>query len=495
MAINPIHDAEMVRQQKNLTKTQKRANQETREGVLVNSFIKDCPQCDNINLNDTIDSLVISQNTYMPEKLYEKDNKKEKSLVPISAISLGVMGAITGITALIRHSSKINLNIDSLKRLSGTIRNVALNNEIDQAWYRIVECPNYKTIQAGVGVFAMTAMAFMGKTFFDGFKEVWVRKREADIQRNLQENLIAVETQSFSGKIQITRSMLSQKAIELSKYLNIEPHKKERTPESFKALMFKGSSKHNGKEKKSNAAYILMGLATFAGIAGLGFLSLKNLTKSKGHIEKYIKDTYNEIGFIVKNSTEKSKKSDMANLENMFKTVEATEEKMREILKPLNWEDKEEFIEKISKYNKKSTVEANVNCGGGETPKPTFYSHVNDYRAFLYNYLLDTDNKQFKALFLGITGLTALGYGGKLFGEAVKEVQVKKINAETELELQKRLVSTELKNFKSKKDSAIQPLMDEFYKQAQEGKPKEELKVMAENILLEIKNGPPFVYS
>ena len=47
----------------------------------------------------------------------------------------------------------------------------------------------------------------------------------------------------------------------------------------------------------------------------------------------------------------------------------------------------------------------------------------------------------------------------------------------------------------SKKDSAIQPLMDEFYKQACEGKPKEELKVMAENILFEIKNGPPFVYS
>ncbi len=484
--INPIHDAEMVRQQKNLTNTQKRSNAQTREGVLVNSLI--CPQCDSFNLNDTMDAMVISEKSRMPEKLYERETKKEKSLFPIAGVAVGVMGAITGISALIRHSSKINLNIDSLKRLSGTIRNVALNDEIDQAWYRIVECPNYKTIQAGVGVFAMTAMAFMGKTFFDGFKDVWVKKREADIQKNLQENLVAVETQSFSGKMQIIRSMLSQKAIELNKYLNIEPS----STNSFKALMFKGS---NSKKPEKKEGYILTGLVTFASIVGLGFLSLRNLTKSKGHIEKFVKDTYKEINTIVKNSTASSKKSDMANLENMFKTVEANEEDMRKILKPLDWADKEEFISKISKYNKKSTVEANANCGGGETPKPTFYSHVNDYRAFLYNYLLDTDNKQFRALFLGITGLTAIGYGGKLAGDAIKEVQVKKINAETELELQKRLVSTELRNFKAKKDSAIQPLVEEFYRQVDAGKSKAELKTMAENILFEIKNGAPFVYS
>ena len=39
------------------------------------------------------------------------------------------------------------------------------------------------------------------------------------------------------------------------------------------------------------------------------------------------------------------------------------------------------------------------------------------------------------------------------------------------------------------------PYYDEFYKQVDKGKPKEELKVMADNILFEIKNGPPFVYS
>lgn len=488
--ISPLHDAEMVRQQRNLTTSQKRANMETREGVLVNNFIKDkdCPECA-INLNDTMDTLVISKNTAMPEKLYEQD-KAKKSLMPISALALGVMGVIAGVAGLVHHTSKINLTMDALKRVPPTVRNVAINSETIQALYRIVECPNYKTIQAGVGVFSLTAMAFMGKTFFDGFKDVWVRKKEADIQKNLQEKLISIETQSFAGKIQITRSMLSQKAIELGKYLNYEP--KQRHHETFKALMFKGAE---NKDNKKDNGYLLLGLATVAGIVGLGFLSLKLLTRSKGHLENFIKATNNEISKIVKNSTSETKAQDMANLENLFKTAETKEDAIREFLKPLNWSDKEEYIKRLSREINKSTVDANIYCGGGKTPKPTFYSHVDDYRAFLYNYLLDTDNKQFRALFLGTTGLTAIGYGGKLAGDAIKEVQVKKLNAETEAELQQRLVSTELKNFKSKKDSAIQPLMDEFYKQAREGKPKEELKVMAENILFEIKNGPPFVYS
>lgn len=490
MKINRIQDTEMIRQQKNLTSSQKRADTETREGVIMNNFIKDC---NGLNLNDTMDLLVISNNTSMPEKLYEKNTRSGKNLLPISAISFGVMGVVTGLTALIRYSSKVNLNINALKRIPPTVRNVALNDETIQALYRIIECPNYKTIQAGTGVFALTAMAFMGKTFFDGYKDVWIKKKEADIQKNLQENLIAIETQSFAGKIQITRSMLSQKAIELSKYLN-------RKNNDENLLPFRGVNKKQDKQKqqekvKNNFNYLLTGLFTFAGIASLGFLSLKNLTKSKGHLNKFIKDTENEILQVVKNSSPSTKKRDMASLENLFKTIEAGREQMKEALKPLKWEDKDDFINRVYKDISKSTVDANANCGGGKTPKTTFYSHVNDYRAFLFNYLLDTDNKQFKALFWGTTGLTAIGYGGKLAGEAIKDIQVKNLNANTELELQKRLVSTELKNFKSKKDAAIEPLMEEFYKQAQEGKPKEELKVMAENILLEIKNGPPFVYS
>ena len=125
---------------------------------------------------------------------------------------------------------------------------------------------------------------------------------------------------------------------------------------------------------------------------------------------------------------------------------------------------------KLLKKLKLPRQKVNPNIGGDGTPKPAFNSFVNDYKAFFYNWLLDTSNPQFGLLFAGITGITAIGYGGKLAGDALKEVQVKKINAQTELELQQRLVSTELRNFKAKKDAAVFPLVKEFYKQAQSGK-------------------------
>ena len=210
MTISPLRDSETLRQQKNLTTTQKRANTETREGVLVNNFIN----TDKVNLEDTCDTLVISKSSKMPSRLYENNNQPEKSIIPISAVAVGVMGIIALLSAFVKRNTRINLKISDEKRLPATTRNVALNEETHQALYQMIQSPTRKTIHAGVGVLTLSAMAFMGKTFFDGFKDVWVKKREADIQKNMQEQLISIETQSFAGKIQITRSMLSEKAKE-----------------------------------------------------------------------------------------------------------------------------------------------------------------------------------------------------------------------------------------------------------------------------------------
>lgn len=494
---NQFHDGETLRQQRNLTTSQKKNNANTKEGVLVNSFIKDCPEC-KVDLNDTCDSLVISSNAKMPEQLKE-GRSKEKSLIPISGITVGVMGVLTAITAFVNHSSKVNLNLDKMKKLPATVRNVAINEETHQALYQIVQCPNKQTIMAGSGVLVLTAMAFIGKTFFDGFKDVWVKKKEADIQKNLQEKLINIETQSFSGKIQIIRGMMSEKAKEFGRFLAEKPEKKSVFTNfmSNPAFTANKNSKPLKEKDKSNLNYLLIGLGTVAAIVGLGFISMRNLSKSKGHLDNLIRDIRGEIDDIVSKAGDKPTKNELENLKNLFISVQEPKEKIIEKLEKVKWDKQEtnKFIEEVSTEIKKSTVDANIYCGGGKTPKPTFYSHVDDYRAFFYNYLLETDNKQFKALFLGITGLTGIAYGGKLVGDAVKEVQVKKINADTEADLQQRLVSTELRNFKSKKDAAIQPLVDEFYKQVKNEKPKEELKVMADNILFEIKNGPPFVYS
>ena len=493
ISVTQFHDGETLRQQRNLTRQQKKNNSDTKEGVLVNNFIKDGTKTE-LNLDDTRDSLVISDNVKMPVQLTQYEPPKEKSIVPISAAAITVMGIIAIFTAFVRRSAKINSSTSKLDRLPSTTRNVAINEETHQAIYRMIHNPTPKTILAGSGVLALTAMAFMGKTFFDGYKEVWVKKKEADIQKNLQERLISIETQSFGGKIQIIRSMLSEKAKELNRFVsNAKPSDPSKVSKTFGGITFGHGNASGSTESESNLKYFLLGAGTLASIVGLGYLSMKNLNAGKKEIAKFVKGAKKSIDEIVKTSTPQTIEHEKNNLKNRFHEAESSKKEIEDAISALRWDEntKKDFtLEAL-----KATAKVNEAMGGDGTDKTTFYSHVNDYRAHLYNYLLDTDNKSFKQLFFGITGLTAISYGGKLVGDAIKEVQVKKLNAETEINLQQRLVATELRNFKSKKDAAIQPLIDEFYWQVAQGKPKEELKIMADNILLEIKNGPPFVYS
>lgn len=495
LAINQVKDAEITRQKRNLTESQKKKAEATKEGVVVNELIKE-PK--NVDMNDLYNSLVISSDTKMPEKLYENENNniKEKSILPISLISTGVMATMLLISLVAKKSAKAHLTLKSTQKLPSLTRNLAINQETHQALYQMVQCPNQKTILAGAGILTISAMGFMGKMFIDGFKDIWVKKREADIQKNLQENLIAIETQSFSGKIQIIRSMLSEKAREFNEYLYFK-HENSPAFKNFQSnLRFMGKNEQIDK-KSDNLNYFAIGAITLGAIIGLGYLSLKNLRSGKKYLEKYIDTSKTTISEIIAKSNKNSKETDKINLKNMLQAIDADSKYIKNELSKLAWDkpEKDKFIDEISFTTNKSTAQADRALGGDGSPKPAFYSHINDYRAFLYNWLLDTSNPLFRNLFLGITGITALSYGGKTLGEAVKEVQVKKINAQTEFELQKRLVSTELRNFKAKKDAAIEPLCEEFYVQLQNGKPKEELKVIAENILFEVKNGPPFVYS
>lgn len=493
--VNPINGMDQERQKRSMTESQKKNLNATEEGVVVNSCIKD----GNCSMNNMYDTMVISDNVKLPEKIYENKGQKEKSILPISLVVTGVMAAIALMSVFVKKNARIISEIDVAKKIEAVPRNVSINDEINQAIFQMVQCPSQKTILAGAGVLTITAMAFMGKMFINGFKEVWVKKKEADIQKNLQEKLIAVETQSFSGKIQIIRNMLGEKAKEFSEYLSAKPQ----TPPVFKnfnnKLNFAAKNSTKTENKQENALkYIALGLVSLAGIVGFGFAAMKNLGKSKEFLEKYIKDSTNEIEKLISSSNNETKNTDKQILKTMFRSLDPKTEEARKLLKKLKWEngdEKKEFIKEIIFDLEKSTAKASKTLGGDGPPKATFYSHVNDYRAFLYNYLLDVKNPQFKQLFFGITGVSAISYGGSVLGEAIKEVQVKKMNAQTELELQQRLVSTELRNFKAKKDAAIEPLCEEFYAQLRKSKPKAELKTMAENILLEVKNGPPFVYS
>lgn len=485
-------DIESTRHQRNMTKTQKRNDSNIKEGVIVNSFVKD-PL---LSLDETCDTLIISNtNIDLPQKVYEKETKQREPLIPLCIATVGVMALLGGFTAMMKKFSKGKLESTKEYLLPGMTRNHCINDEIHQSIFSMIQSPSRKTILASLGVITLGSMAFMGKIFIDGFKDVWIKKQEADIQKNLQENLIEVETQSFSGKIQIIRSMLSSKAKMFSQ-----------------ELAFKG--KNSGTENKTNdnKKMWLIGGATLLSILGLGYFATRNIRKSDEFIRKGIKNTKTGIDNLINDFNSgkpldniqahngmvlSGKDAYKALIENMLETIYAKPEEIERVVNKLNLPqaEKEEFIRQLKDDMNQATEQVNPMMGGSGRNKITYFSHVNDYLSFFYDWLMNPKNPQFKNLFFGIAGVSALAYSGKTAAEAVKDVQVKKYNAETELELQKRLVSTELRNFKAKKESAIEPLCDEFYLQKDAGKSKEELKIIADNILFEIKNGPPFVYS
>ena len=484
-------DLESTRQQKNMTNTQKRNNYFVKEGVIVNSYVKD----PNLSLDETYDSLVISKKQIeLPKKLNEKENNSINPIYPICGITVGVMGLLGGFTAMMKKFSKGKLESSKEYLLPGITRNHCINDEIHQSIFSMIQSPNRKTILASLGVITLGSMAFMGKIFIDGFKEVWVKKQEADIQKNLQENLIAVETQSFSGKLQIIRSMLSSKA-------------KMFTDE----LSFKSNRQIDNKENNNISMYGA-GVVTLLSILGLGYFASHNIRKSDEYIKNGIKNTKKGLDIVIEefnsgkplNNLEGHKGEILSGkaaykhlIENMLESIYAKPEEVDRVVGELNLpkKEKEEFARHLKDSMNQSTEKVNPTIGGSGRNKITYFSHVNDYLSFFYDWLMNPKNPQFKNLFLGIAGVSALAYGGKSAAEAVKEVQVKKYSADIELNLQKRLVATELRNFKAKKDSAIEPLCKEFMLQKEQGKSPEELKVMADNILFEVKNGPPFVYS
>lgn len=503
------NDMESQRIKRNLTQTQKRVADSVKEGVLVNS---------NLPLSESYNSLLIADSVELPNKLYEKNTNKEKGLLPIALGTVGFMAGLTGITALIKKSAKDAIDVDLAKKLPSLTRNVCINKEMDQAIYRLVANPNKKTAMAAAGLGVLSSMAFMGKTFCEGFRDVWVKKKEADIHKDLQESLIEVETQSFSGKMQIIRNMLSEKAKEFNGALTPENNEASKNSFSSHQISFlKNSEKSNSNEKEKtgngflkNLGYLTLGAVSTASIIGLGYASMKNLRASNNEMKRgvnKVKEIITEIADNVGNRTSEkmgeenlqiANKMDKEKISNLFVDISADAEFVTETADRMKWandEEKQKYI-KDNLFNiNKSTERANSALGGSGQDRNTFYSHVSDYKAFFYNWIIDSKNEQFKNLFFGITGATATAYLGQLSMNAVKDVQVKKYNAQTELNLQKRLVSTELRNFKSKKDSSIQPLCDEFYRQKNNGKSNEELKVVADNILNEIKNGAPYVYS
>ncbi|MEI7474433.1 MAG: hypothetical protein WCK67_06595 [bacterium] len=513
------------------TQKQKKA---LKEGIIVNNFIKGAAFEPNIIIPECI----------KPIPDLEKNNKKQtatfKFLAPISIASLAVSASLAGLSHALKRTSGL---YETNNVLMGVSRYISINDDNVLAIYYACKDRSKKSIMAASVIMIATAFSFVSKNVIDGYKDIWLRKKEADLQKNLQERLIDVETRSFSGKHQITKNILVEGKAKLD--------------EITKCLCFKGTEQKDQTTKTEKTPFYEKNwfyAASLAVTLGVSFLLTKHAYKNICEIDKganklskqaldKIKDytplkliqslkNNPQIGIdhiieIFKNNNSKLEQT----LNNALKTVD---DKTRSELHNLINEGKKDellaFVEKLLSPENKSkeltqkTTQATVegltsnvlnalkekqesfvkdsnifaeapSSYYGYANKAYFSSVVNEATAYLYAMLI-SPNKATRDLFLSVSAFSSLSYIGTKLVEAIKDFQVKKQNANTEYELHNNLVETELKNFKAKKESIINPMIEE-YRSYKKTNPTDtqKLEKMYNNILEEIQNGAPFAYS
>ncbi len=516
--IKPYQDLETQKQYRNHTQTQKKNISELKEGVVVNNLIKDRDVFSTsltADIDNMYDNLVIPDKTIKPSTFDNRDFKQQKekslqrSLTPLLATTVGVFALLAGSMFGLRKAAEIKKNLKPWQTLQEVTKHVSVNDEPHLAMLLMIRDPNYRNVMGALGVFVLSSIGFVAKNFVDGVKEIWVRKKQADVQRNLQEQLIEVETKSFSGKMQILRNMLAEKAKELNSVLHKNNVGNENTTFkkfiSFKNSQNAISNTASDNEKRNNLlAAAGVGLSA-AIVAVLGVLSMKNLSKAAKTCEDIAATTLKEFGGNF-SKIENPSQNVLEKLKNRIVSLNLNKKELDEFFADLtnlpageytafNGETYKNYKDYVVREVEKLTDEGAEAIAGKPSNKPVLFSYTGDLCSHLYNMIVNPHSPLLKMVFGGMAAVTTVGYVGAKTVEAVKEAEVIKENAKTELELQKRLVSVELKNFETKKRSVIEPLMDEFRVQAMNGKDKTELKTRAENILYEIKNGPPFVYS
>lgn len=508
---NRFNDAETQRQKKNATKSQQKNVEATKEGVIVNSYIKDSTFVD---MDDIYTSMVIPKNAQLPKELSEdkQSNKKfsKDPLFPLCVATIGILAGTAGVTKILQTAAKKKTVLPDWQKLPDIPRNMNLNKESHFVTYVTVQNPNSKTILSALAFFAFSSCVFVLKNFVDGFKDVWVKKQDADIQKNLQEKLINVETTVFSGKMQIVRQMLSEKANIFNNTLNPVENNASNAPsfkkDTFKIFKepvnFKGAEPKQqvqGKDKqKSNIKLLLAGAATLVGSVFLVKATMKNVRATSDEFKKYNDGFLNKIQNVIENTTKENKTltaEEQNQIKDIFSMTNFKSSYAKEVLTKANIkeEDVNNIVSQLEAKEQKRFVNPPENLGGRLGIQ--YYTYIDDIQGHFYNWIMNKDMPMAKYLFFALSTVSGLGYLGKIAIEAVKDVQVKKANADTELGLQKNLIPVELKNFHAKKQASIDPLMEEFENKKNDNASNEELKTMADSILFEIKNGAPFVYS
>ncbi len=494
----------------------------TLKGVLINNHVKNDS---GISFNDIQDSLLIcnTPNSYT-KTLDSNKQKKEESVFNVSKaikpliIGTGVLlGCCLGFSTILKNSSQSLLTSKSFEQLPDLAVNMNIKEEPQFAIYRAIRDPNFKNILGAAAIFIMSGITIASKNFVDGSKEIWLKKKSADIEKKLQEDLIEVETSAFSGKLQVVNDMMAKNVNYFDEVLN-NKREKASTPNVFAQFVaFKGDNdisrqsvsasaaqnklnSNKEKEKKDlykNIGYIALAAGVLAIAAFLGKISYSNIKKTAQNTQKYANNFTEKTIDVIKQKSKNADKKDIAQITELLKSICAKPEFIKETGKKYNLTDGEiqSIIDAVTESKKTIFADAPTALGG--IPKKIqYYCYIDENRGHLYNWILNPENKFTKYIFTAFTLSSAVGYIFKQTMDAVKEAAVMNENAKTELNLRKRLVNVEISNFRSKKESAIKPLVDNFSAQAANGsKTKDELKQIADNILTEIKNGPPYVYT
>ncbi len=462
------------------------------QGIILNTYIKKQDSEDDFSNFDEISSSLLIPENFQAKKVEE--NKKvnsfdiKKALKPILiATGVGLAGLMVISGGIKKYSSHLATDFQCVP--GDLPRSMNLLEEQDLAIFRALRDPNSKNILGLIGVVTMSAITMIGKKLADGVKEIWIKKQECDINKDFQENIISVETEAFSGKLNVINSLLKN-TTEYFKHAF-----KDEKPISFKNyISFTGENKENNDNKDNKFKKLkTLGaiVASVGAFVGISYLMFKNFQKTTSNLEKFKQRMTNDE--IVNSLNDAVNKKDLLGLKKLLGLINASEKTIRENIEKIAPKDE---VEKIIKEVQASQIYAAApEALAGVSEKIQYYCYVNEPRGHLYNWILNPENKFNKYLFLALTSMSAMGYALETTTDAVKTVAVAKENSNSELSLRRKLVQTEVDNFKSKKYAAIAPLMENFEYQKQKGKSKEELKQIADNILIEIKNGPPYVYS
>ncbi len=472
----------------------------TIQGVLLNNYIKDKKQED----FDSFDS--ISTQLLIPENIKPQEDKNpneiennfdyKKAIKPIAIATGLTLASIIGISFFMKNYSKAISKEAGMVIPGDLARNINIVEEPHFAMYRALRDPNAKNIFGLIGVGLMTAITACAKNFTQGVKEIWIKKQNCDIEHDLQKNLINVEAEAFSGKLKVVNTLL----IDTTNYFKSVLSKEGDKNTNFKSFLnFKGkeNEKNEDKNKKTNTKLMFGMIGATVGIVALCFGLYKNFQKTAVNLNSfYEKFEDKKIRSEIENAiNESDKERGLKKLIAILKTINAKEETMETNLSRIKDITPNEIQSAIKEIKNAQIYAQAPEALGGISEKIQYYCYINEERGHLYNWILNPENKFNKYLFLSFCAISATGYMLKNTAEAIKDVMVGRENSKSELNLRKQLIQVEIDNFKTKKLSAINPMLENFRYQAQKGKSKQELKELAETILIEIKNGPPYVYS